>query len=39
MKDNRKTMLITGGSGGIGIELGKIFASAGYHLVLSLIHI
>ncbi len=34
MKDNRKTMLITGGSGGIGIELGKIFASAGYHLVL-----
>ncbi len=34
MKDDRKTMLITGGSGGIGIELGKIFASAGYHLVL-----
>ncbi|MGI8617478.1 MAG: SDR family NAD(P)-dependent oxidoreductase [Gemmatimonadaceae bacterium] len=30
----RKTVLITGGSGGIGLELAKVFARNGYDLVL-----
>lgn len=34
MKDDRRTVLITGGSGGIGIELSKLFAAVDYHLVL-----
>lgn len=32
--DGRRTALITGGSGGIGLELGKLFAAADYQLVL-----
>jgi short-subunit dehydrogenase len=34
MNDGRRTVLITGGSGGIGLELGKLFAADGYRLVL-----
>lgn len=34
MKDGRRTVLITGGFGGIGIELSKLFAAVDYHLVL-----
>lgn len=34
MKSGRKTVLITGGSGGIGMELGKLFAAADYQLVV-----
>lgn len=34
MRRNEKTALVTGASGGIGYELGKLFAADGYNLAL-----